>query len=134
MMYGRTQSDPDAVSLAPESGSRLEMRRDEVAAIEKRKASEKARFRESTAIFQPEYSSESEPTAISQKTLKTIVDGLTRVPEGFEIQPKIKRIVLDHQRKVFEEGGPYEWHFAEALAFGSLLLEGIPIRLSGQDS
>src|SRR5438094_949193 len=102
--------------------------------IEKRKASEKARFRESTAIFQPEYSSESEPTAISQKTLKTIVDGLTRVPEGFEIQPKIKRIVLDHQRKVFEEGGPYEWHFAEALAFGSLLLEGIPIRLSGQDS
>jgi len=105
-----------------------------VDAIEKRKASEKARFRESTAIFQPDYSSESEPTAISQKTLKTIVDGLTRVPEGFEIQPKIKRIVLDHQRKVFEEGGPYEWHYAEALAFGSLLLEGIPIRLSGQDS
>ncbi len=93
-----------------------------------------SRWKESTAIFQPEYSSESEPTAISQKTLKTIVDGLTRVPEGFEIQPKIKRIVLDHQRKVFEEGGPYEWHFAEALAFGSLLLEGIPIRLSGQDS
>src|SRR4029434_5289607 len=47
------------------------------------------------------------------------VDGLTRVPEGFEIQPKIKRIVLDHQRKVFEQGGPYEWHYAEALAFGS---------------
>src|SRR5207244_12941742 len=101
---------------------------------EKRKASEKARFRESTAIFQPEYSSESEPTAISEKTLKTIVDGLTRVPEDFEIQPKIKRIVIDHQRKVFEDGGPYEWHYAEALAFGSLLLDGIPIRLSGQDS
>jgi len=110
------------------------MTRDEVDAIEKRKASEKARFKESTAIFQPEYSSESEPTAISEKTLKTIVDGLTRVPEGFDIQPKIKRIVLDHQRKVFEDGGPYEWHYAEALAFGSLLLEGIPIRLSGQDS
>src|SRR5207244_10989357 len=101
---------------------------------EKRKASEKARFRESTAIFQPEYSSESEPTAISQKTFKTIVDGLTRVPEDFEIHPKLKSIVLDHQRKVFEEGGPYEWHYAEALAFGSLLLEGIPIPLSGQDS
>ena len=42
--------------------------------------------------------------------------------------------MLDHQRKVFEDGGPYEWHYAEALAFGSLLLEGIPIRLSGQDS
>ena len=129
-----TLSEDDAVSLETEFSLRLEMTRDEVDAIEKRRASEKAKFRESTAIFQPEYSSESEPTAISEKTLKTIVDGLTRVPEGFEIQPKIKRIVLDHQRKVFEDGGPYEWHYAEALAFGSLLLEGIPVRLSGQDS
>src|SRR6267378_2777259 len=134
LLEAGTLSEDDAASLETEFGLRLEMTRDEVDAIEKRKASEKARFRESTAIFQPEYSSESEPTAISQKTLKTIVDGLTRVPEGFEIQPKIKRIVLDHQRKVFEEGGPYEWHYAEALAFGSLLLDGIPIRLSGQDS
>src|SRR5213592_4488858 len=129
-----TLSEDDAASLEPEFALRLEMTGDEVNAIEKRKASEKARFRESTAIFQPEYTSTSEPTAISEKTLKTIVDGLTRVPEGFEVQPKIKRIVLDHQRKVFEEGGPYEWHYAEALAFGSLLLEGIPVRLSGQDS
>src|SRR5581483_470981 len=129
-----TLSEDDAISLETEFSLRLEMTRDEVDAIEKRKASEKAKFKESTAIFQPAYTSESDPTAISQKTLKTIVDGLTRVPKGFQIQPKIKRIVLDHQRKVFEEGGPYEWHYAEALAFGSLLLEGIPIRLSGQDS
>src|SRR5438874_4076614 len=134
LLEAGTLTEDDAASLETEFALRLEMTRDEVKAIEKRKASEKAKFRESTAIFQPEYSSESEPTAISQKTLKTIVDGLTRVPEGFEIQPKIKRIVIDHQRKVFEEGGPYEWHYAEALAFGSLLLEGIPIRLSGQDS
>ncbi|HZS18009.1 MAG TPA: 2-oxoglutarate dehydrogenase E1 component [Candidatus Udaeobacter sp.] len=129
-----TLSEDDAISLETEFSLRLEMTRDEVDAIEKRKASEKAKFKESTAIFQPAYTSESDPTAISQKTLKTIVDGLTRVPKGFQIQPKIKRIVLDHQRKVFEEDGPYEWHYAEALAFGSLLLEGIPVRLSGQDS
>jgi 2-oxoglutarate dehydrogenase E1 component len=134
LLEAGTLSEDDAVSLETEFGLRLEMTRDEVDAIEKRKASEKAKFRESTAIFQPEYSNESEPTAISEKTLKTIVDGLTRVPENFEIQPKIKRIVLDHQRKVFEDGGPYEWHYAEALAFGSLLLDGIPIRVSGQDS
>ncbi|MBX6325178.1 MAG: 2-oxoglutarate dehydrogenase E1 component [Chthoniobacterales bacterium] len=127
-------SDDDAASLETEFALRLEMARDEVNAIEKRRAGEKARFRESTAVFQPKYTSESEPTAISEEMLKTIVDGLTRVPEGFEVQPKIKRIVLDHQRKVFEAGGPYEWHYAEALAFGSLLLEGIPVRLSGQDS
>jgi 2-oxoglutarate dehydrogenase E1 component len=66
--------------------------------------------------------------------LKTIVDGLTHVPHGFNVQPKIKRIVIEHQREVFEAGGPFEWHYAEALAFGSLLLEGIPVRLSGQDS
>jgi 2-oxoglutarate dehydrogenase E1 component len=129
-----TLSEDDAASLETEFALRLEMTRDEVNAIEKRRANQKARFRESTAIFQPEYTSESEPTAISEKTLKTIVDGLTRVPDGFEVQPKIQRIVLDHQRKVFEDGGPYEWHYAEALAFGSLLLEGIPVRLSGQDS
>jgi 2-oxoglutarate dehydrogenase E1 component len=134
LLEAGTLSEDDAVSLETEFGLRLEMTRDEVDAIERRKASEKAKFRESTAIFQPEYSNESEPTAISEKTLKTIVDGLTRVPENFEIQPKIKRIVLDHQRKVFEDGGPYEWHYAEALAFGSLLLDGIPIRVSGQDS
>src|SRR5437879_4029131 len=134
LLEAGTLSEDDAASLETEFALRLEMTRDEVKAIEKRKASEKAKFRESTAIFQPEYTSESEPTAISEKTLKTIIDGLTRTPEGFQIQPKIKRIVLDHQRQIFEDGGPYEWHYAEALAFGSLLLDGLPIRLSGQDS
>ena len=134
LLEAGTLSDDDAASLETEFELRLEMTRDEVEAIEKRKASEKAKFKESSAVFQPEYSSASEPTAISEKMLKTIVDGLTRVPEGFEVQPKIKRIVLDHRRKVFEKGGPYEWHYAETLAFGSLLLEGIPVRLSGQDS
>ncbi|MGH7981537.1 MAG: 2-oxoglutarate dehydrogenase E1 component, partial [Candidatus Udaeobacter sp.] len=134
LLEAGTLSEDDAASLETEFALRLEMTRDEVKAIEKRKGTQKAKFRESTAIFQPEYTSESEPTAISEKTLKTIVDGLTRTPEGFQIQPKIKRIVLDHQRKIFEDGGPYEWHYAEALAFGSLLLEGIPVRLSGQDS
>src|SRR3984893_11749236 len=134
LLEAGTLSEDDAASLETEFALRLEMTRDEVSVIEKRKASEKARFKESTAIFQPQYTSTSEPTAISEKMLKTIVDGLTRIPEGFEVQPKIKRIVLDHQRKVFEDGGPYEWHFAEILAFGSLLLEGIPVRLSGLDS
>ncbi len=134
LLEAGTLTEDDAASLEIEFALRLEMTRDEVNAIEKRRTNQKARFRESTAIFQREYTSESEPTAISEKTLETIVDGLTRVPDGFEVQPKIQRIVLDHQRNVFENGGPYEWHYAEALAFGSLLLEGIPIRLSGQDS
>jgi 2-oxoglutarate dehydrogenase E1 component len=127
-------SEDDAASLETEFELRLDMALDEVKAIEKRKTGEQAKFKESTAVFQPEYTSSSVSTAISEKMLKTIVDGLTRVPENFHLQPKVKRIVIEHRRKVFESGGPYEWHYAEALAFGSLLLEGIPIRLSGQDS
>src|SRR5881394_3091157 len=127
-------SEDDAASLETEFQLRLEMPLDNVKALEKQRGDQQAKFQESTAVFQPEYTSSCEPTAISEETLKIIVDGLTRVPADFNIQPKIKRIVLDHQRKVFEAGGPYHWHYAEALAFGSLLLDGIPVRLSDQDS
>ena len=134
LLEARTLSEDDAASLETEFQLRLEMALEEVKAIEKQKTSEQARFKESTAVFQSEYTSSPVSTAISEKTLKTIVDGLTRVPEGFNVQPKIKRIVLEHRREVFEKGGPYEWHYAELLAFGSLLLEGTPVRFSGQDS
>ena len=134
LLEAGTLTEDDAVSLETEFDLRLEMARDEVKAIEKETGGVKAKFAESTAIFQSKYSFAPVVTAIGRETLKTIVDALTRVPEGFEVQPKIKRIVLDHQRQIYQAGGPYEWHYAEALAFGSLLLEGIPVRLSGQDS
>src|SRR5881227_2426002 len=127
-------SEDDAASLETEFQLWLEMPLDNVKALEKQKGDQQAKFQESTAVFQPEYTSSSEPTAISEEMLERIVDGLTHLPADFNIQPKIKRIVLDHQRKVFEAGGPYQWHYAEALAFGSLLLDGVPVRLSGQDS
>src|SRR5437867_9245869 len=134
LLEAGTLSQDDVVSLETEFQLRLDLPLENVKAREKEKTDEQAKFRESTAVFQPEYTSSAVPTAISAEMLKTIVDGLTHVPDGFHVQPKIKRIVIEHQRKVFEAGGPYEWHYAEALAFGSLLLEGIPVRLSGQDS
>src|SRR6266566_5158727 len=134
LLEAGTLTDDDAASLETEMNLRLEMALDTFKAIEKEKANEQAKFKESTAVFQPEYTSSPVSTGIDQKMLKTIVDALTRVPDDFNVQPKIKRIVLEHRRKVFENGGPYEWHYAELLAFGSLLLEGTPIRLSGQDS
>jgi 2-oxoglutarate dehydrogenase E1 component len=127
-------TEDDAASLETEMDLRLEMALDNVKAIEKEKADKQAKFKESTAVFQPQYKSSPVATAINEKTLKTIVDALTRVPDDFNVQPKIKRIILEHRRKVFENGGPYEWHYAELLAFGALLLEGTPVRLSGQDS
>ncbi len=128
-------TDDDAASLETEFQLLLEMTLQEVKAIEEErgKGNTHEKFSESTAVFQPKYSSESTPTAISPGVLREIAEGLTRVPEDFNVLPKIKRIVLDQRRQVFENGGPYDWGYAEALAFGSLLLEGTPVRLSGQD-
>ncbi len=134
LLRAGTLSQDDVVSLETEFQLRLDLPLENVKALEKEKGNEQAKFKESTAVFQPKYTSSAVTTAISAEMLKTIVDGLTHVPHGFNVQPKIKRIVIQHQRQVFEAGGPFEWHYAEALAFGSLLLEGIPVRLSGQDS
>ncbi len=87
----------------------------------------------STAIFQPPYSHEPANTAITPEMLEKIVTALTTAPEGFRVLPKLKRILLERRKKVWQDGGPYDWGFAEALAFGSLLLEKTPVRLSGQD-
>ena len=98
---------------------------------EKKKAHE---FAGSTAIFQPPYSHAPIYTAIGKDTLDLIAKALTTVPEEFNVLPKIKRILLERREQVWKAGGPYNWAFAEALAFGSLLVEGTPVRLSGQDS
>ncbi len=127
-------SEDDAASLETEFDLRLEMTLEEVKSIEKDGAERKNKFLESNAVFQPAYHWSPVVTAITAETLQQIVTGLTRLPEDFNILPKVKRITIDRQREVYQAGGPYDWGFAEALAFGSLLLEGVPVRLSGQDS
>ncbi|WEX09898.1 2-oxoglutarate dehydrogenase E1 component [Chelativorans sp. AA-79] len=72
-------------------------------------------------------------TAVPVKTLKEIGKTLTEVPEGFEVHRTIRRF-LDNRKKMIETGEGIDWATAEALAFGSILLEGNPVRLSGQDS
>ena len=89
-------------------------------------------YRGSTAVFQPAYHYTPVATAISEEAVAQVVRGLTSVPETFRINPKIRRL-LDARQNAFREGGPVDWGFGEALAFGSVLLEGTPIRLSGQD-
>jgi 2-oxoglutarate dehydrogenase E1 component len=91
-------------------------------------------FEESTAIFQPPYSHQEPETRVSKELIDLIVNRMTRVPEGFTIQPQVKKLFLDRRRNQHQGGGPYDWAFGEALAFGSLLVEGTPVRLSGQDS
>ncbi|HEV2096069.1 MAG TPA: 2-oxoglutarate dehydrogenase E1 component [Chthoniobacterales bacterium] len=127
-------SEEEAATLEREFEEKLQSTLDEVKAAATQPGDGKEQFRESTAVFQPKYTTESPPTGISPEMLKQIVEGLTRIPAGFNVLPKIKRMLIDRRREIFESGGPYDWGFGEALAFGSLLLEGVPIRLSGQDS
>ena len=72
-------------------------------------------------------------TAVDMEILKDIGDKLTTVPDDFHIHRTAKRFV-DNRRKAIETGEGIDWATGEALAFGSLLREGFPVRLSGQDS
>jgi 2-oxoglutarate dehydrogenase E1 component len=98
----------------------------------KRKADPHTEFKGSTAEFQPGYSFAKVETKVSAKLIDQVFAGLTRIPEGFKIHPKIKRFV-DARVEAHKNGGPFDWGMGEALAFGTLMLEGTPIRLSGQD-
>ncbi len=125
----------DAENLEQEFEAKLQATLDEVKRAEQEPAETKqSTFSESTAVFQGKYSHEPADTAISRERMDEIVRALTRTPENFNVLPKIKRMLLDRRAQVHKAGGPYDWSFAEALAFGSLLLEGVPVRLSGQDS
>jgi multifunctional 2-oxoglutarate metabolism enzyme len=71
-------------------------------------------------------------TKVSEATLVRVVDGLTRWPEGFAVHPKLERQLL--ARRGMVERDEIDWALGEALAFGSLVLEGTAVRLAGQDT
>ncbi len=103
-------------------------------AAEQGKENSRKSFAGSNAVFQPPYSHAPVDTAITPQTLEKVARALSHAPEEIKLLPKLKRTLLDRRQQVFDAGGPYDWSFAEALAFGSLLLDGKPVRLSGQDS
>ncbi len=75
-------------------------------------------------------------TAVARDRLRVLNDELLAVPDGFTIHPKLIR-QLEQRREVFDESGDGSgimWAHAESLAYASLLTEGIPIRLTGQDT
>ncbi len=109
----------------------------EAAKAEKRQAaaaekSAAGAFRGSTAIFQPDFTHTPVTTAVSAAAIDQVVRALTTVPDGFKVHSKIKRFI-DGRAEAHKHGGPYDWGMGEALAFGTLLQDGLPIRLSGQD-
>ncbi len=71
-------------------------------------------------------------TAVSPESFAEVGAALTRAPADFDLHKTVVR-QLDNKAKMFEAGQGFDWATAEALAFGSLLAEGYPVRLSGQD-
>jgi 2-oxoglutarate dehydrogenase E1 component len=72
-------------------------------------------------------------TAVRAELLATLNEQLLAVPDGFTPNAKLKK-QLDRRRETLGAAGGIEWAQAEALAFASLLAEGVPIRLTGQDT
>jgi 2-oxoglutarate dehydrogenase E1 component len=72
-------------------------------------------------------------TGVAIETLKDIGEKISAVPKGFHVHRTIQRF-LDARAKAVKTGMGIDWTTGEALAFGTLLLEGTPVRLSGQDS
>ncbi len=72
-------------------------------------------------------------TGVATEIIKTIGQKITYVPENFNIHPTIRKI-FENKKKMFVDGKRFDWSTAEQLAFATLLEEGYPVRLSGQDS
>jgi 2-oxoglutarate decarboxylase len=72
------------------------------------------------------------PTSVDKERLATVVEALTSVPEGFTLHPKIARW-MDTRSKLWASG-EVDWALGEALAYGSLVLDGRDVRLCGQDT
>jgi 2-oxoglutarate dehydrogenase E1 component len=74
-----------------------------------------------------------EPTGVAREELIELTERLTTYPEGFHIHPKVKKL-LEQRAEMGTGKKPLDYGMAEALAFASLVKQGIPVRLSGQDS
>ncbi len=73
-------------------------------------------------------------TAVPADVLHALNEELLRVPDGFTVHPKLIKTVIEKRRKALGEDGGIDWAHAEALAYASLLRDGVPVRLTGQDA
>jgi 2-oxoglutarate dehydrogenase E1 component len=145
IMYRKIKAHPSVATLYAERLVREKLvTQDEVdrirKSIQQRLSDAHARAQQSAQMFEyqelavvdeVDVRREIPQTASDQATLQRVIYGSTAFPEDFHVHPKLKKF-LD-QRLHILEGGPIDWAAAEALAFGSLVLEGTPVRLSGQD-
>lgn len=75
--------------------------------------------------------SHSQPTAVAREVIERIGDAQVSVPEGFEVHSKLMNLL--RKRQTMSRQGGIDWGFGELLAFGSLLMEGVPVHMTGED-
>jgi 2-oxoglutarate dehydrogenase E1 component len=97
------------------------------------KTNERFEGQELAAVPSDEIASFCPRTSVNKATIDRVIRALTQFPENFHLHPKLRGFI-ERRREVIDKGGPIDWAFGEALAFGTLALEGTPVRLSGQDS
>ena len=73
-------------------------------------------------------------TGVSQSLLREIAQKVCDIPKNLKIHPKLEQLFKERLKMVFENNTALDWGMGEILAFASLLWEGVPVRLSGQDS
>ncbi|MSU79388.1 MAG: 2-oxoglutarate dehydrogenase E1 component [Gemmataceae bacterium] len=91
-------------------------------------------YRDKWSKVQSDYSAAPVPTGVAYETLDRVAKAMATLPDDFEPNPKLNKEVIQARHADVRERKPINWGLAESLAFGTLLLEGTPIRLSGQDS
>jgi len=90
------------------------------------------RYFENWAGYHGKYNHQPVETGVKKERLKALMAQMNRIPKGFSIYPKLEAVYRKRLESVEKETG-IDWACAESLAFASLLAEGVPIRLSGQD-
>ena len=123
-------------TIRSEIEGRLEKEYEELRAMETSLSTpdlKKRVFAGSTAVFQPPYSHGPFLTGLPVEKFRSLGLKISEVPAGFRLHPTVKRFVVDKRRTATEKGGPFDWAHAEHLAFASILSDGKPVRLSGQD-
>jgi len=138
IMYAKIKSHPSLATIYGEQALRAGWTsRAELDALWAAKKAEMQREGEAGSLATITRRPAVEPAPVDASAmrarLKAVLKVLGSVPEGFEIHPKL----MPHIRKraeLLEGRGEVDWATAESLAWGTLLLEGIPVRLSGQDT
>ncbi|MBN8457461.1 MAG: 2-oxoglutarate dehydrogenase E1 component [Verrucomicrobia bacterium] len=97
-------------------------------------AGDRSEFTGSTAVRQPPYSHAPVATGVDADLFRRVGEALVSLPDGFTPHPTLARRFFPARKEALAEGRGIDFALAEALAFGTLLAEGTPVRLSGQDS